>query len=137
MGFFDSTSSGEMYTPEVNELQKALSAGYGTDAAQFTGGRVLIPENLESEVVNVVSQLKEDCKVMRQVKKTPVKSTVHEVILRTGHGDWRHLSVTEGGESVDTDQTLNRMPFAMKYLQTRRSVTKQMEAAETFEWNSQ
>jgi hypothetical protein len=133
MGFFDSTSSGEMYTPEVNELQKALSAGYGTDAAQFTGGRVLIPENLESEVVNVVSQLKEDCKVMNQVKKTPVKSTVHEVILRTGHGDWRHLSVAEGGESVDTDQTLNRMPFAMKYLQTRRSVTKQMESAETFE----
>ena len=64
MGFFDSTSSGETYTPEVNELQKALSAGYGTDAAQFTGGRALIPENLESEVVNVVSQLKEDCKVM-------------------------------------------------------------------------
>lgn len=96
MGFFDSTSSGETYTPEVNELQKALSAGYGTDAAQFTGGRALIPENLESEVVNVVSQLKEDCKVMNQVKKTPVKSTVHEVILRTGHGDWRHLSVAEG-----------------------------------------
>lgn len=25
MSFFDSTSSGEMSTPEVNELQKALS----------------------------------------------------------------------------------------------------------------
>ena len=133
MGFFDSTSSGEMATPEVNELQKALSAGYGTDSVQFTGGRALIPENLESEVVNVVSQLKEDCKVMNQVKKTPVKSTVHEVNLRTEHGNWRHLSVAEGGESVDTDQVLNRTTFAMKYLQTRRSVTKQMEAAETFE----
>ena len=133
MGFFDSTSSGEMSAPEVNELQKALSAGYGTDSAQFTGGRALIPENLESEVVNVVSQLKEDCKVMNQVKTTPVKSTVHEVNLRTGHGDFRFVTVAEGGQSVDTNQSLERKPFNMKYMQTRRSVTKQMEAAETFE----
>ena len=39
MGFFDGTSSGEMSTLEVNELQKALSAGYDTDSAHFTGGR--------------------------------------------------------------------------------------------------
>lgn len=132
-GFFDNVSSGEMSAGEVNELQKALSAGYGTDSSQFTGGRALIPENLESEVVNVVAQLKEDCKVMNSVKKTPVHSTVHEVNLRTGHGDYRHLSVAEGGASIDTDQSLERKTFAMKYLQTRRSVTKQMEAAETFE----
>lgn len=132
-GFFNNVSSGEMNASEVNELQKALSAGYGTDSSQFTGGRSLIPENLESEVVNVVSQLKEDCKIMNSVKKTPVRSTVHEVNLRTGHGDYRHLSVAEGGASIDTDQSLERKTFAMKYLQTRRSVTKQMEAAETFE----
>lgn len=132
-GFFDNVSSGEMNAGEVNELQKALAAGYGTDSSQFTGGRALIPENLESEVVNVVAQLKEDCKVMNSVKKTPVRSTVHEVNLRTGHGDYRHLSVAEGGASIDTDQSLERKTFSMKYLQTRRSVTKQMEAAETFE----
>lgn len=132
-GFFDQVSSGSMDAQEVNELQKALSAGYGTDSANFTGGRALIPENLESETLNVVAQLKEDCKVMNSVKKTPVRSTVHEVNLRTSHGEYRHLSVAEGGASVDTDQQLERKPFAMKYLQTRRSVTKQMEAAETFE----
>ena len=132
-GFFDNVSSGEMSAGEVNELQKALAAGYGTDSSQFTGGRALIPENLESEVVNIVAQLKEDCKVMNSVKKTPVRSTVHEVNLRIGHGDYRHLSVAEGGASIDTDQSLERKTFAMKYLQTRRSVTKQMEAAETFE----
>ena len=117
-GFFDNVSSGEMSAGEVNELQKALAAGYGTDSSQFTGGRALIPENLESEVVNVVAQLKEDCKVMNSVKKTPVRSTVHEVNLRTGHGDYRHLSVAEGGASIDTDQSLERKTFAMKYLQS-------------------
>ena len=132
-GFFDNVSSGSMGADEVNELQKALSAGYGTDSSQFTGGRALIPENLESEVINVVSELKEDCKVMNSIKKTPVKSTVHEVNLRTGHGEYRHLSVAEGGDSISTDQNIERKPFAMKYLQTRRSVTKQMEASETFE----
>ena len=132
-GFFDNVSSGAMDANEVNELQKALEAGYGTDSANFTGGRALIPENLEAEVINVVDQLKEDCKIMNSVKKTPVRSTVHEVNLRTSHGDYRHLSVAEGGVSVDTNQSLERKPFAVKYLQSRRSVTKQMEAAETFE----
>ena len=133
MGFFDNTSTGEMGSQEVNELQKALSAGYGTDSANFTGGRALIPENLESETINVVSQLKEDCKIMNTVKKTPVRSTVHEVNLRTDHGEYRFTSVAEGGQSLDTNQSIERKPFNMKYLQTRRSVTKQMEAAETFE----
>lgn len=133
MGYFDSTLSGEMDSREVNELQKALQAGYGTDSAAFAGGRALIPENLETETVNVVSALKEDCKVMNSVKKTPVKSTVHEVNLRTDHGEYRFVSVAEGGQSVDTNQSIERKPFNMKYLQTRRSVTKQMEAAETFE----
>jgi len=68
-GFFDNVSSGEMSAGEVNELQKALAAGYGTDSSRFTGGRALIPENLESEVVNVVAQLKEDCKVMNSVRR--------------------------------------------------------------------
>ena len=127
MGFFDSTSSGEMTTREVNELQKALVAGYGTDSAHFTGGRALIPENLELEVVSVVSQLKEDYKVMNTVKKTPVQSTV----LR--HSDYYFLMVPDGGQSLGTNQSLERKPFNMKYIQTRCSVTKQMEVVETFE----
>jgi len=132
-GYFDNVSSGEMSSQEVNDLQKALQAGYGTDSSQFTGGRALIPENLEAEVINVVAELKEDCKIVNSVKKTPVRSTVHEVNLRTSHGDYRHLSVAEGGSSIGTDQALNRKSFMIKYLQTRRSVTKQMEASETFE----
>ncbi len=30
----------------AEELQKALSAGYGTDSSQFSGGRALVPEHL-------------------------------------------------------------------------------------------
>lgn len=133
MGFFNNTSSGEMQSAEVNDLQKALQAGYGTDSSQYKGGRALIPEDLESEVINVVSELKDDCKVMNSVKKTPVRSTVHEVNLRNDTGEYRFSTVAEGGQSLDTNQSLERKAFNMKYIQTRRSVTKQMEAAETFE----
>ena len=133
MGFFNNTASGEMQSEDVNNLQKALQAGYGTDSADYKGGRALIPEDLETEVINVVNELKDDCKVMNSVKKTPVRSTVHEVNLRTDTGEYRFASVAEGGQSIDTNQNLERKPFNMKYIQTRRSVTKQMEAAETFE----
>ena len=133
MGFFDQASSGQMNGVDAGELQKALTAGYGTDSAQFSGGRALIPEDLESETINVVSLLKEDCKVMNTVKKTPVRSTVHEINTRTEHGEYRFASVPEGGHSLVTNQAIERKSYYMKYLQTLRSVTKQMEVVETFE----
>ena len=105
MVFFDSASSDEMTTREVNELQKVLGAGYGTDSVHFTGGHVLIPENLELEVVSVVSQLKEDYKVMNTVKKTPVQSTVPR------NSDSYFLTVPDGGQSLGTNQSFERKPF--------------------------
>lgn len=133
MGFFENGSTGLMEGAEVNELQKALSAGYGTDSASFTGGRALIPENLETEVMNVLAMAKEDCKLMSTLKTQPVRSTVHEKNIRDDEGDFKHLSVAEGGASVETSQSIKRKTFDMKYLQVKRGVTKQMEAAETFE----
>lgn len=134
MGFFENGNSTDlMEGADVNELQKALSAGYGTDSANFTNGRALIPENLETEVMNVLAMAKEDCKMMASLKTQPVRSTVHEKNIRDDEGDFKHLSVTEGGASVETSQSIKRKTFDMKYLQVKRGVTKQMEAAETFE----
>lgn len=133
MSFFDQTATGEMTGEEVNNLQKALSAGYGTDSASFSGGRALIPENLETEVMNVLAFAKEDCKLMHTLKTQPVRSTVHERNIRDDEGDFKHLTVTEGGQSTETSQSIKRKIFDMKYLQVKRGVTKQMEAAETFE----
>lgn len=134
MGFFNGVVSGnDEVAQDVQSLEKALTAGYGTDSAAFTGGRALIPENLEQEVINALAENKNDCKIMNMLKKTPVKSTIHEVNTRTDQGDWKHLSVTEGGSSIETSQGINRQTFPMAYLQTRRSITKQMEAVDTVE----
>jgi uncharacterized protein YegP (UPF0339 family) len=38
---------------EPHELVKALTAGTGTDSAEFTGGRATIPENVETYIQNI------------------------------------------------------------------------------------
>lgn len=118
---------------ETQALEKALSAGYGTDSATFINGRAMIPEDLESTVVSVTSMMENDCKMFNSLKKEPAHSTIHEYNRRTSHGDHRFLSVPEGGASGETDQALSRAFVEMKYLQTLRQVTKQMEAVKTFE----
>jgi hypothetical protein len=140
MGYFDlgsqggaTTGSGAAESQQIQDLNKALMAGYETNAAIMINGRAMIPENLEATMMNVVAALKEDCKILNSVKKVPVRSTVHELNRRTQFGNYRFASVPEGGISFDTDQAIERVIFPQKYIQTRRSVTKQMEAAETFE----
>lgn len=132
MSFFNGVTSASQ-TDESQALEKALTAGYGTDSATFINGRALIPEDMEATTMNVVAALKEDCKVFNSLKTAPCRSTVHEFNRRKGFGNFRHLSVSEGGSSPETNQSIERAFAEMKYLQTRRSVTKQMETVDTFE----
>ena len=114
---------------EVNEEQinKALSAGYGTDSATFTGGRALIPEDIEATLVNVMFAQKEDCKFMNMLNRISVGSTVHEYTRRTSVGDYTHLAVEEGGGSKNHNQSIERIVREIKYFQARRAITDQME----------
>lgn len=124
-----STSS----SAETEALEKALSAGYGTDSATFINGRAMIPEDLESTVINVTSMMENDCKMFNTLKKEPAHSTIHEYNRRTSHGDHRFLSVAEGQAGGMSDQDVSRHFVEIKYLQTLRQVTKQMEVVKTFE----
>jgi hypothetical protein len=135
MGFFDGTStqSDGAEQQQVEALNKALYAGTGTDSATYVNGRAMIPENLESTMVEVIAATKEDCKMLNSLKTTNVKSTVHEKNRRTGHGDHRFLTVPEGGVSSMTDQEIERVIYLQKFIQTKRAVTYQMEKVDTFE----
>lgn len=135
MGYFDSgvQTDGAYGSAAMAAIEKSLSAGYGTDSGAFVNGRAMIPEDLEATMVNVVAQSKEDCKLLNSMKKQPVRSTVHEFNRRTDHGDFKHVSVSEGADSSDSAQAIERKTVNMKYLQTRRSVTRQMEVVDTFE----
>ena len=132
MGYFEGAAT-SYQDKSGEELQKALEAGNGVNSAAYINGRALIPENCESTMVNVVAELKEDCKLFNSMKTVPVASTVHEENRRSSHGDYRFLSTTEGGKSRATDQAIERVFYEQKYLQTLRGVTLQMEKVRTFE----
>ncbi|MDR0583270.1 MAG: hypothetical protein LBG57_02830 [Treponema sp.] len=129
--FFDSGSETGYGSEEM--LIKALSAGYGTNAAEFTGGRALIPEDCETTMVNAMREQHEDCKIMNTFKKAPVKATVHEYNRRTGTGDIDFGTTEEGGVSQEDGQAIERITRNVKYIQQYREVTEQMNVVDTFE----
>ncbi len=117
----------------VNDLMKALEAGYETDAAAMAGGRALIPQDIEKTLVHALTFKRQDFKLMNLLKKQPVTSTIHEYTRREDVGDERLIFVGEGEDSIETSQTLARITMPMKYMQTYRKLTLQMRAATTLE----
>ena len=108
----------------LEALSKAMEAGSGVDAAAFTGGRALTPESLDTTLVNVLHTT-DEARLFQRLKKTPVKSVVHQWDKRTEVGDDSAGWVPEGGASEETDQTIARKFTTAKYLQTLRKVTLQ------------
>lgn len=113
-------------------LTKALTAGTGVDAAAFTGGRALTPESLDFTLVNILHS-QDEARLFQRLKKTPIKSVVHQWNERTEVGGDDGAWVPEGGDSQDTDQTIARKYALAKYLQTKRTVTLQAAMSNTVE----
>lgn len=131
MGLFDSSADyGEI---GISELEKALTAGHGTDSANMAGGRALIPQDIEMTMVNALAQNIGDFKLMNVLKKTKATSTIHEYTRRNDSGDGDNVFVSEGGESTISDQEIERVVRPMKYMQTKREITLQMQTANTLE----
>lgn len=135
MDFLEQSAIGEYGAGSVSEdaLMKALSAGSATDSAAMTGGRALIPQDIEMTMVNAIAQKPQDFKVMNLLKKEPVKSTIHEYTRRNDAGGYENVFVAEGAESAATDQQLERVTKPVKFLQTYLEVTLQMQIAKTIE----
>lgn len=135
MDLFETTAIGESGFGSVSEgaLVKALSAGSGTDSANMTGGRSLIPQDIEMTLVNAMAAKKQDFKVMNLLKKEKVESTIHEYTRRNDAGEFENIFVPEGGESGESDQSLERVTKPIKFLQTYREVTLQMQVSKSLE----
>lgn len=137
MGLFDGSNQkvGDVGYGSVigDELMKALSAGYGTDSASMTGGRALIPQDIERSVINALAVKKQDFKLMNLLKNEKVGSTVHEYTRRNDAGAHQLIFGTEGGNARDTSQSIERVTRMVKYMQTYRQITLQMRVAKTLE----
>lgn len=130
MSFFDQTMNS---TEGASVLQKALMAGSGTDAATYINGRAMVREDCENVVVNVLQQNERDWKLMAQMKKTPMKSTIHQIVRRKSEGDYEFLATGEGEAAHETNQELERLIVQSASLLTLRGVSKEAEVSNTFE----
>lgn len=122
---FESENEFEANTQSL-ELEKALNAGYGTDAAGYTGGRSLQREDLEATLVSILDVKQKDCKVFHKLHKQPVSSTVHQVERRTGVGEDEFLFVGEGEQATEGNQDLSRKIYETKYLSSKWQVSHPM-----------
>jgi hypothetical protein len=113
-------------------LVKSLSAGYGTDAALFTGGRALIPEDCEGTMVNAMREQMDDFKLINTLKKRDIATNTHQFNVRLDTGNADVGFVGEGWDSPENNQDIVRIIHEAKYIQKRGCVTEQARIVSTF-----
>lgn len=109
-----------------DELNKALEAGYGTDAAKYEQGRALQREDLEATLVSVLDVKQADLKVFHKLHKQPVSSTVHQVNRQTSVGEDEFLFVGEGEQATEDDPRFERKIWETKYMSSKWQVSHPM-----------
>ena len=113
------------------QLEKALMAGSGTDAANYEGGRALQREDLEATLVSVLDVKQKDLKMFHKLHKQPNNSTVHQVNRQTGVGSDEFLFSGENEEAPIDDATFERKIYETKYLSSEWQVSHALASTET------
>lgn len=118
-----SATTGAMPEDAVAELQKALTAGYGTDMASLSGGAALRVQSLD-KTMQATIQENGDFKLFNRLPKPKAGATVDEWTEQNGIGGFLGGSTnTETGTIVGATGSYNRRVGQVKYLMTRREVS--------------
>lgn len=120
-------SAGQSITGEaaldVAELNKALTAGYGSDVANLTGGGALRIQSLERTMMTTI-QTNEHFKLFNKFAKTGATATVDEWTEQSDVGGFLGGSTnSETGTIAAATGTYARRVGLVKYLMTRREVS--------------
>ena len=116
-----------------DELNKALEAGYGTNAADYTQGRALQREDLEATLVTVLDVKQKDLKLFHKLHKQPVSSTVHQVNRQTDVGGDEFLFVGENEKASAGDPSFQRKIYETKYISSKWEVSHQLTLTDNTE----
>lgn len=108
---------------EVDELNKALSAGY--QRPPTSGGNVLRVESLEA-TLRVVTFTLGHIKFWKMLSKLPAFSTVEEYNMLTDYGADSGAFTNEGDLPESQDSTYQRKTALIKFLGTTREVSHPM-----------
>jgi len=115
---------GQTSLSEVDELRKALSAGYAI--TNQTGGSAMRVESLEQSL-KVVTYSNKHIVLWRKINKSPAFSTVEEYNQLLSYGATDRGAFTREGElPQSSDTSYARRTALVKYLGTTREVTHPM-----------
>lgn len=116
-------TTGEMGGSAIAELQKALTAGYGTDVAGFTGGSALRIQSLDKTMQATIQENKH-FRLFNELAKTGAGATVDEWTEQSGIGGFLGGSTnTETGVINESTGAYARRVGMVKYLMTKRQVS--------------
>ena len=111
-------------------LEKAVSAGYGTDSSGFTGGRSIVVESLERQVQDTLWG-EDHIVLFKALRSSALKSTVDEWTRRSLYGSEFGLAVGETANPPMHNSTLDRQVDTVSYYRSRRAVSQVMTLLNT------
>lgn len=110
---------------DVEALNKALTAGSGTDAASFTNGRSLIVESLEETLMTTTYSSK-DVVLFKKLKQNPIYAVVDEWVEKSDYGSRYGMSVGETELPGARDSTYARKVGQAKFYRVQREISHVM-----------
>jgi hypothetical protein len=116
------TGFGEMPMAAVEELQKALTAGTGTDSNTFTNGRSLVVESLEQTLMTTTFSA-DDIVFWKMLKTNPVYAVVDEWVSKDDYGQEYGVAVSETGMPAARDTTYARHTAQVKFYRIQRELS--------------
>lgn len=121
------TNFGVGSAQEVEELNKALTAGYGRGGNQADGGigAPLRVESLEA-TLKVTTFSERNIVFWKDIPKLPAFNTVEEFNQLNGYGTAGGYFVPEGVAPQESDSSYARKTVQVKYVGSLRKVTHQM-----------
>lgn len=121
--FSSGALTGAMAQQDVEALQKALTAGYGTNSPELTGGAALRVQSLDP-VMQVALQTNKHFVLFNRLPKTKPGGTVDEWTEQDDIGGFLGGSTnSEVGVIRDATGAYQRMVGMVKFLMTRRQVS--------------
>lgn len=115
--------TGQMELGQIEELQKALTAGYGTDSAQFTGATAFRIQSLDKTMKATIQENKH-FRLFNELVKNGATATVDEWTEQSGVGGFLGGSTnTETGTIREATGSYARRVGLVKYLMTKREVS--------------
>lgn len=115
--------TGELGMDAVQELQKSLTAGYGTDVSALSGGGALRIQSLDKTMASTIQE-NEHFRLFNKFHKQGATATVDEWTEQSGVGGFLGGSTnTETGAIASAQGTYNRRVGLIKFLMTRREVS--------------